>query len=57
VAIDRAARHATIDFTGSSPQLGDNFNAPLPVVRAAVLYVVRTLIDDAVPMNEDACAR
>lgn len=56
VAIDRAARHATIDFTGSSPQLGDNFNAPLPVVRAAVLYVVRTLIDDAVPMNE-GCLR
>jgi 5-oxoprolinase (ATP-hydrolysing) len=56
VAIDRAARAATIDFTGSSPQLADNFNAPLPVVRAAVLYVVRTLIDGPVPMNE-GCLR
>ncbi|HSG34752.1 MAG TPA: hydantoinase B/oxoprolinase family protein [Sphingomonadaceae bacterium] len=52
VTIDRAAGEAVIDFTGSSAQLADNFNAPLPVVRAAVLYVVRTLIDQAVPMNE-----
>ena len=56
VTIDREARSATIDFTGTSPQLADNFNTPLPVVRAAVLYVVRTLIDDAVPMNE-GCLR
>jgi 5-oxoprolinase (ATP-hydrolysing) len=56
VTIDRKARSAVIDFTGSSAQLPDNFNAPLPVVRAAVLYVVRTLIDDSVPMNE-GCLR
>jgi len=56
VSIDRESRCATIDFTGTSAQLVDNFNAPLPVLRAAVLYVVRTLIDDAVPMNE-GCLR
>ncbi|WP_324697353.1 hydantoinase B/oxoprolinase family protein [Novosphingobium sp. RL4] len=56
ISIDREARGAVIDFAGSSAQLTDNFNAPLPVVRAAVLYVVRTLIDDAVPMNE-GCLR
>ena len=56
VSINREAGAAVIDFTGSSPQLADNFNAPLPVVRAAVLYVVRTLIDEAVPMNE-GCLR
>jgi 5-oxoprolinase (ATP-hydrolysing) len=56
VRIDHATRGATIDFTGSSAQLPNNFNAPLPVVRAAVLYVVRTLIDGAVPMNE-GCLR
>ncbi len=56
VTIDREAGESVIDFTGSSAQLADNFNAPLPVVRAAVLYVVRTLIDDAVPMNE-GCLR
>ncbi|MBC2667652.1 hydantoinase B/oxoprolinase family protein [Novosphingobium piscinae] len=56
VRIDRAAQGITFDFTGTSAQLPGNFNAPLPVVRAAVLYVVRTLIDEAVPMNE-GCLR
>ena len=56
VTIDAAARAATIDFTGTSDQLPGNFNAPLSVVRAAVLYVVRTLIDEAVPMN-DGCLK
>lgn len=41
----------TIDFTGTSPQTNTNFNAPEPVTRAAVLYVLRTLIADDIPMN------
>lgn len=56
VKIDREARHVTIDFTGSSATLPDNFNAPLPVVRAAVLYVLRTMLDDPIPMNEGCLA-
>ena len=56
VTLNREAGEAMIDFTGSSPQQSDNFNAPVSVVRAAVLYVVRTLIDDAIPMNE-GCLR
>lgn len=52
VTVDRENRSATVDFTGTSAQLPGNFNAPVSVVRAAVLYVVRTLIDDAIPMNE-----
>ncbi len=56
VTIDREALTATFDFTGSSAQHSGNFNAPLPVVRAAVLYVVRLLVDEAVPMNE-GCLR
>src|SRR3546814_10950699 len=48
--------HVTIDFTGSSATLPDNFNAPLPVVRAAVLYVLRTMLDDPIPMNEGCLA-
>ena len=44
-------REATIDFTGTSAQQPNNFNAPLPVTRAAVLYVFRTLVDDEIPMN------
>src|SRR3546814_13181094 len=53
VKVDRDARHVTIDFTGSSATLPDNFNAPLPVVRAAVLYVLRTMLADPLPMNEE----
>ena len=56
IRIDKAARSATFDFTGTSAQLGDNFNAPFSIVRAASLYVVRTLIDDSIPMN-DGCLR
>ncbi len=51
IAIDRAARRAAIDFTGSSPQLPTNFNAPAAVCKAAVLYVFRTLVEDEIPMN------
>ena len=51
ISVDRAAREATVDFTGTSPQRPDNFNAPEPVTRAAVLYVFRTMVDDDIPMN------
>jgi 5-oxoprolinase (ATP-hydrolysing) len=56
IAIDKQARSAIFDFTGTSDQSPDNFNAPFSIVRAASLYVVRTLIDDAIPMN-DGCLR
>ena len=47
-----AAGRAVIDFAGTSAQLPDNFNAPEAVVRAACLYVIRTLIDTDIPMND-----
>lgn len=56
IRIDRAARSAVFDFTGTSDQLPDNFNAPRAITRAAALYVLRTLIDDTIPMN-DGCLR
>ncbi|MFJ8625096.1 hydantoinase B/oxoprolinase family protein [Kitasatospora sp. NPDC093550] len=56
VRVNRRDRSATIDFTGTSPQLGGNFNAPSAVVTAAVLYVFRTLVDDDIPLN-DGCLR
>jgi 5-oxoprolinase (ATP-hydrolysing) len=52
VSINRDARSAVVDFTGTSPQGANNFNAPSAVCRAAVLYVFRTLVDDDIPMNE-----
>ncbi|MCX7341064.1 MAG: hydantoinase B/oxoprolinase family protein [Hyphomicrobiales bacterium] len=51
ITVDRAKREATVDFTGTSPQQSDNFNAPAPVTRAAVLYVFRVMVDDDIPMN------
>lgn len=51
VTIDRVKREATVDFTGTSEQRPDNFNAPQPVTRAAVLYVFRVLVDGDIPMN------
>jgi 5-oxoprolinase (ATP-hydrolysing) len=51
VVIDRSARTATIDFGGTSAQSGGNFNAPSSIVRAAVLYVFRTLVREAIPLN------
>ncbi|MGW1499009.1 hydantoinase B/oxoprolinase family protein [Streptomyces mirabilis] len=56
VSVDRENRSATVDFTGTSPQLGTNFNAPFAVVNAAVLYVFRTLVADDIPLN-DGCLR
>ena len=56
ITIDRAERSATLDFAETSEQQPDNFNAPYSIVRAASLYVMRTLIDDAIPMN-DGCLR
>jgi 5-oxoprolinase (ATP-hydrolysing) len=56
ISVDKDARSAIFDFTGTSDQLPDNFNAPYSIVRAASLYVVRTLIDEAIPMN-DGCLR
>ena len=51
ITVDRAKREATVDFTGTSPQQPNNFNAPEPVTRAAVLYVFRVMVDDDIPMN------
>ncbi|MGD9941827.1 MAG: hydantoinase B/oxoprolinase family protein [Burkholderiaceae bacterium] len=56
ITVDRDSRSAVIDFTGTSPQLPHNFNAPKAVTIAAVLYVFRTLVDDEIPMN-DGCLR
>jgi 5-oxoprolinase (ATP-hydrolysing) len=51
VTVNAVQREATIDFTGTSAQLPNNFNAPKAVTMAAVLYVFRTLVDDDIPLN------
>jgi 5-oxoprolinase (ATP-hydrolysing) len=56
VSVDAAGGTARLDFTGSSPQLGSNFNAPASVVDAAALYVFRCLVDDDIPLNAGCLA-
>lgn len=51
IRVDTKDRCATIDFTGTSPQQANNFNAPTAVCMAAVLYVFRTLVEDEIPLN------
>ncbi|MBE7369940.1 hydantoinase B/oxoprolinase family protein [Ramlibacter pallidus] len=51
IRVDAANRAAEIDFTGTSPQQRNNFNAPKAVCMAAVLYVFRTLVSDEIPLN------
>ncbi|NJM67272.1 MAG: 5-oxoprolinase [Acaryochloris sp. RU_4_1] len=51
IQVDHGNCTATIDFTGTSAQQNSNFNAPLAVCKAAVLYVFRTLVEDDIPLN------
>jgi 5-oxoprolinase (ATP-hydrolysing) len=51
IRVDVHKRSAEIDFTGTSAQQSNNFNAPTAVCMAAVLYVFRTLVDDDIPLN------
>jgi 5-oxoprolinase (ATP-hydrolysing) len=51
ITVDKQKREATVDFTGTSPVMKNNFNAPEPVARAAVLYAFRVMVEDMIPMN------
>jgi 5-oxoprolinase (ATP-hydrolysing) len=51
ITVNQKKREATVNFTGTSPQQPNNFNAPEPVTRAAVLYAFRVMVDDDIPMN------
>jgi 5-oxoprolinase (ATP-hydrolysing) len=51
VTLDKKTRSGIIDFTGTSMQVANNFNAPSSVAYAATLYVFRSLVDDDIPLN------
>ncbi|WP_265518139.1 hydantoinase B/oxoprolinase family protein [Nitratireductor luteus] len=51
ITVDRKKGEATVDFTGTSPVMKNNFNAPEPVARAAVLYAFRVMVEGSIPMN------
>jgi 5-oxoprolinase (ATP-hydrolysing) len=52
ISVDRLAREAVIDFTGTSAQHSGNYNAPYAICRAVVLYVFRTMVGADIPLNE-----
>ncbi len=56
VSLDPKRQRLRLDFSGTSPQRPGNFNAPLAVTRAAVLYVIRCLLDSDIPLNEGCFA-
>jgi 5-oxoprolinase (ATP-hydrolysing) len=43
---------AVIDFTGTGPVVDGNLNANRAIVTAAVIYVLRLLIDEDIPLNQ-----
>ena len=51
ITVDQKNRTAVVDFAGTSPSPGNNFNAPAPVTRAATLYVFRLMCEEPIPMN------
>jgi 5-oxoprolinase (ATP-hydrolysing) len=51
ITVDKAERSAKVDFTGTSEAQPNNFNAPAPVTRAAVLYAFRVMVEGNIPMN------
>ena len=42
---------AIVDFSGTSPQMENNLNAPIAVTKAAVLYAFRLLVNRNIPLN------
>jgi 5-oxoprolinase (ATP-hydrolysing) len=56
VTVDQSTRRACVDFAGSSPISATNFNAPAAIARAVVLYAFRTLIHEAIPLNDGCLA-
>ncbi|EAU39939.1 5-oxoprolinase [Fulvimarina pelagi HTCC2506] len=51
ITVDKKNRTAKVDFTGTSEARENNFNAPEPVTRAAVLYAFRVMVEKPIPMN------
>ena len=56
VTITIAGDSATVDFTGTGPVMAGNLNANRAIVTAAVMYVLRCLIDEDIPLNQGVLA-
>lgn len=56
ITVDKNEETVTVDFAGTSEEQDNNFNAPVSITRAAVLYVFRTLVDEQIPLNDGCLA-
>lgn len=52
VSVKRSENALKIDFSGSAPVHPGNLNATPAIVRSAVIYVLRLLIEENIPLNE-----
>ena len=52
ITIDPDKGEALFDFTGTGPQVYGNINAPEAVTYSAIIYVLRCLIEDDIPLNQ-----
>jgi 5-oxoprolinase (ATP-hydrolysing) len=56
LCISIAGDRAVFDFAGTDPVLSGNLNANLAIVTSAVLYCIRCLIDEDIPLNSGVLA-
>lgn len=52
ITIDPETGGAIFDFTGTMYQTYGNYNAPPSLVRSAIIYVIRCIINDEIPLNQ-----
>jgi hypothetical protein len=51
ITIDPSTGSATFDFTHTGPEVRGNLNAPISVVHSAVIYCLRAMLDEEIPLN------
>ena len=56
VSIDGETGSALFDFTGTGPEAYGNRNAPTSLVFSAIIYALRAMINEDIPLNEGCLA-
>jgi 5-oxoprolinase (ATP-hydrolysing) len=56
IDIDKKTGNAVFDFTGTGPQVYGNLNAPRAITNSAILYCLRSMISDDIPLNQGCLA-
>ncbi|KAL6411679.1 hypothetical protein AUP68_05396 [Ilyonectria robusta] len=56
IKIDPSTGGALYDFSGSGPQMHANYNCPISICHSAIIYTIRCLLGEEVPLNEGCLA-